>query len=221
MNQQLAQIMASPLFSGMNETNIKKVLNCLQGKIRTYDKGEIIFLTNEELRYIGVLLDGCVHMVKENSQGDKILLSIFRKGDIFGESFVCGGEQLAYTTFQTEEKTTVLFLPLQKAVKACTAPCPFHGRLFENMITLIANKNVRLMEKIDVSSQKTLREKILAYLRLEIQHKGRNPVELDISRTVLAEYLGVNRSALTRELSQMRAEGILEFDRNRFYLTGK
>ena len=218
MKKYIPKIMESPLFGGIEEPDMEKMLACMNGKVKTYHKGEIIFLMNEELRYVGVLIEGSVHMVKENSQGDKTLLSVIRKGEVFGESFACGDERFAYTTFVVVEKATVLFMPFHKVMHSCTLPCIFHHRLIENMVTMIANKNVRLMEKIDVSSQKTLREKVLSYLRLQIYYQKQNPVTLDVNRTVLAEYLDANRSALARELSLMKKEGILDFEKNRFYL---
>lgn len=218
MKKHFAQIMESPLFVGISETDLQTMLNCMGVIVKNYRKGEIIFLMNDEVRYIGMVMSGCVHMVKENSQGDKTLLSIFRKGDVFGESFACGEDRFAYTSFIATENVTVLFVPFQKVMRACNMRCAFHHRMIENMVTIIANKNVRLMQKIDVSSQKTVREKILSYLKIKQLEQGKEYVDLQISKTILAEYLGVNRSALARELSQMKADGILDYEKKRFWI---
>lgn len=218
MSNEILKMMESPLFSGITEPDMETMMKCMGGKVKKYHKGEIIFLMNDEVRYIGVVLSGCVHMVKENSQGDKTLLSIIWKGEVFGESFACGDERFAYTTFVVADNAEVLFIPFHKVMHACELPCKFHHILIENMVTIIANKNVRLMQKIDVSSQKTLRSKIMAYLELQKKIQGTNRIEMTISRTILAEYLGVNRSALARELGLMKEEGILDIDKNCFYL---
>jgi CRP-like cAMP-binding protein len=218
MKQYIAQIMASPLFARLKEEEVASMLGCMDGKVKKYSRDEIIILSSEQVQYAGILLEGCVHMVKENNLGDRTLLTIIREGEVFGESFACGDELLSYSTFVAAQNTTVFFVPLQKILYGCNLKCIYHHKLVENMVTMMANKNVRLMEKIDVSSQKTIREKILTYLQMQKQKQGEDYIDVKLSRTVLAEYLGVNRSALTRELALMKEEGILNFEKNRFYL---
>lgn len=218
MKNYMKEIAGSPLFDGFKREELETMLECAGAAVREYRKEEIIILSDDEVRYIGVVLRGSVHMIKENSMGDRTLLSIMGKGEVFGESFACGDELTSYATFVAVCPTTVLFMPFQKVMYSCDLRCVFHHRMIENMVTMIANKNVRLMQKIDVSSQKTLREKILAYLRLLEKEQKSQVVELPISRTLLAEYLSVNRSALSRELALMREEGLLEIEKNRFWL---
>ncbi len=218
MKNHIQEIKQSPLFSGIKESDLVAMLNCVGAAIKNYRKGEIILLTNDEVPYVGVILKGSVHMVIENITGEQTLLSIIREGELFGESFVCGDGLSSYTTFSAAHPATVLFMPFHKVMHTCTMKCEFHHRLIENMITMVANKNVRLMQKIDVSSQKTIRRKILSYLRMLSLEQNSLTVDLAVSRTVWAEYLGVHRSALSRELASMKEEGVLDFRKNRFYL---
>lgn len=218
MKNHIQEIMRSPLFAGIKKEDLGKMLECIGTKIKQYRKGEIIILTNDEVQYVGIVLNGSVHMVIENNMGDQTLLSIVGNGELFGESFACAGGLASYATFVAAEHTTVLFMPFQKVLHSCSLECAFHHQMIENMVIMIANKNVRLMQKIDVSSQKTIREKLLTYLKILAKEQNSRTVKLPISRTILAEYLGVNRSALSRELTLMKKDGIVDFEKNKFCL---
>lgn len=218
MKNHIQEIMASPLFAGINEKDLISLLKCMEAKIKEYRKGEIIIRTNDKVPCIGVVLNGSVHMLIENSMGDQTLLSIVESGNLFGESFACGNDMTSYTTFSAAGNSTVLFMPFRKVIHSCSPQCVFHQQMIKNMMSMIASKNLHLIQKIDVSSQKTVREKILTYLRMLAKEQNSLAVELPFGRTILAEYLGVNRSALSRELALMKKEGIVDFEKNCFYL---
>lgn len=218
MKENFNKIAASPLFHKIGRDDLQVMLECMGANVKKYHKGEIVILSSAQVQYVGVVLDGCIHMVKEQTNGEQVLLTIIRSGELFGESFVCLEGSTSYTTFLTSEKTTVLFIPFQKIMYMCDNRCPFHHMLIENMVGMLSNKNVRLMQKIDISSRKTLREKLLAYFQMEQKRQKAEQIELDINRATLADYLGVNRSALTRELSKMKEEGLIDFEKNIFSL---
>ncbi len=207
-----------PLFRDIESDNIPAMLNCLSYQVERYQKGVFISLEGEHLQNIGVILDGSVDMIKEDFWGNKTILMRMKSPMLFGETFICGTETIATVSFQASSDTTILFLPFKRVMHTCTNACAFHHRLIENMVQLIADKNLELMKKTEVVTKKTLREKILAYLSQQAQLAGSEYFEIPLGRIELAEYLCADRSALTRELNIMKQEGILDYDRNVFRL---
>ena len=206
----------SPLFEGIKPEDLQAMLTCLGYRIGTYHKGETIALEDEYIKYIGIILEGTVDMIKEDLWGNKTMLVRMRKDELFGETFACGEDSLSVVTFTVIEDASILFLPFDRVMHTCTMTCVFHHRLIENMVHIIANKNRDLMRKVEVISKKNLREKILAYLSIQSQIYQTRYFEIPLGRVELAEYLCADRSALTRELANMRAAGLIDYDMNRF-----
>ena len=205
-----------PLFNNMTEEDIDSSLKGVGAFFKEYKKDEFISLENDKLRCVGCILEGSVQMVREDIWGNKAMLILIGKNELFGETFACGSDTTAYVSFVANEMTKVLFLPFDRVLHTCSSACGHHQSLLTNMITLIAEKNARLMAKIDVISKKSLREKIAAYLMLEASNQNSKYITIPLGRVQLAEYLNVDRSALTRELNQMRDEGLIDFHKNTF-----
>ena len=214
----LKQLQKMPLFEGIKETEINSVLTCLGSYLRSYKKGELIFLAGESIKSVGVILSGAVNMIKEDIWGIQTLIVSMKTGEIFGETFACGNLSDSKVTFAVGADCLILFLPYSKVLHSCSMSCTFHHRLIENMVGLISSKNVQLIEKIEVTTKKTLREKILTYLSIQSQQQGCSYFDVPLGRLEMAAYLCADRSALTRELSQMRSEGLLDFEKNTFHL---
>ena len=206
----------SPLCDGFSEQERGTMLGCIGYHIGTFKKGGIVALEGENLRHIGIVLSGSVDMVKEDLWGHKTMLLRIRKDEIFGETFACGEDNLSVVTFQVSEDARILFLPFDRVMHSCTMACRFHHQLIENMVHIIANKNRDLMRKVEVVSRRSIREKLLTYLSIQSQTQGSRYFEIPLGRLELAEYLCVDRSALTRELAKMKDEGLLDYDRNWF-----
>lgn len=207
-----------PIFHGIQEEDIPAMLGCLGSFQKNYQKGEIILLESNEVRNVGIVLSGIVHMIKEDSEGYQTLLVTMKEGEMFGESFSCGSCLDARVTFFAAAPCTILFLPFYKIIHSCKMSCTFHHRLIENMVRLIGDKNVQLMQKIEVISKKTLREKILAYLDNQALEQHSKSFTIPLGRLELAEYLCADRSALTRELSYMERDGLIRYSKNYFHI---
>lgn len=216
MAELLPETVSSPLFAGIRQEDRRTMLNCIGFSIRRYLKGSVIALEDESIRYIGILLSGAVDMVKEDLWGNKTTILRLRQEELFGETFACGEDDRSLVTFLSAEDTSILFLPFHKVMHTCSRSCVFHRQLVENMVRVIAGKNREFLRKVEVISKKTLREKILAYLSLQSQLQGSRYFSLPLNRAELADYLCADRSALSRELSAMRSEGLIDFDRNLF-----
>jgi len=216
MQDYIDEIVDMPLFSRIQRDKLPTMLQCLGASPRSYRKGSYITLARDSIQYVGVVLDGGVQMIKEDIWGDKTILVFMKRGELFGETFSCGSMMGATVSFYSAENTRVLFLPFYKMINSCTMACEFHHRLIENMVRLIAAKNVQLMEKVEITAKKTLRKKILTYLSFQSDRAGSRSFTLPISRTELAEYICADRTALARELTHMKEEGIIDFHHNDF-----
>lgn len=206
----------SPLFSGIAPEDLKALLGCITYRVASVKKGEIISFEEEQIKQIGILLSGSVDVIKEDIWGNKTLLLRLGRDEMFGETFACGEDNISVVTFLASENAEILFLPFYRVMHNCTMACVFHHRLIENMVKILAQKNRDYMRKIEIVSKRTIREKILTYLSVQAQVQGSRYVELPLGRVELAEYLCVDRSALTRELAKMKQEGLIDFDKNCF-----
>ena len=216
--KELLKSVDSPLFAGMSPEDRVAALTCTGYHINTYKKGQIVLFEEEDVKYIGIVLQGAVDMVKEDHWGNKTMLLRLGKSDMFGETFACGEDSLSVVTFLVSTDAKILFMPFHRVMHNCANACAFHQKLIENMVKVIAGKNRELMRKIEVVSKRTIREKLLAYLSLQAQTQDSPYFDIPLGRVELADYLCVDRSALTRELAKMRDEGILDYDRNSFRL---
>lgn len=206
------------LFKGINKNNISTMLYCLGIKYKSYKKGDYIVIENDSIDYIGIILSGSLDMIKEDVWGNKTTLIRLMPLEIFGESFACGHHQEATVSFFCSKDVEVVLLPVQKVLKTCSNACPFHLKMLENMVYVMADKNRKLMKKTNIISKMTLREKILTFLSLEAEQQHKKYFEISLNRNELADYLCANRSALTRELNSMKQEGIIDFDKNTFHI---
>ena len=215
MNDILSKV-DSPLFDGIRPEDRKLMLGCIGYHIGTFRKGDIVAFESENIRHLGIVLCGAVDMVKEDLWGNRTMLVRTRRGEVFGETFACGSDSLSTVTFLVSEDAQILFLPFDRVMHSCSMACQFHHRLVMNTVRIIANKNRDLMRKVEVVSKRSIREKLLAYLSIQAQALGSRYFEIPLGRVELAEYLCVDRSALTRELAKMKEEGLIDFDRNCF-----
>lgn len=214
----ILQEVDSPLFHGIQPEDRRTMLGCIGYHVGTFRRGDIVGFEEENMKYIGIVLSGAVDMVKEDLWGNKTMLVRIGRNEVFGETFACGSDNLSVVTFLVSEDAKVLFLPFNRVMHSCTMACQFHHRLIENMVRVIADKNRDLMRKVEVVSKRTIREKLLAYLSLQAQTQNSRYFEIPLGRVELAEYLCVDRSALTRELAKMKDEGLIDYDRNCFRL---
>lgn len=208
----------APLFEGISPEERKGMLGCIGYHLENFRKGDIIAIEEENIRNVGIVLNGSVDMVKEDVWGNKVLVSRMGKDEIFGESFAWGKNKQSAVTFIVSEDARVLVIPLDRVMHSCTNTCACHHQLVENMVHIIADKNRDLIRKIEVISKRTIREKLLAYLSSQAQSQNSRYFEIPLGRTELAEYLCVDRSALTRELVKMRDDGLIDYDKNCFRL---
>lgn len=219
MNDHMEHLYNMSLFTGIKNTNLKSMLKCMGSYVKSFKKGEYISLSEDPLKSVGIVLSGTVHMLKDDVWGNENILTLAKKGELFGETFACGSTLTSTVSFFAASDSEILFLPFEKIMRSYSLDCIYHHIMIENMIILIADKNVQLMEKLEILSKKNLREKIMTFLSLKAQRNDNNKyLVIEMGRLEMADYLCVNRSALTRELSNMSSEGIIDYHKNTFRL---
>ena len=216
MNDYTNVLNRSMLFKDISDDEKADILGCLTYQIKEFRQGHVIALEGNEIRYFGLILEGSIDMIKEDVWGNRTLITRMSEGELFGETFACGIEQQSVVTFTAVGNVTVMMLPFMQVIHTCSNSCSFHEKLIRNLVHTIAMKNRSLMQKVEIITKKNLREKILAYLSIQAQMQNTRYFQIPLKRGELAQYLCADRSALTRELTQMREEGIIDFDRNTF-----
>ncbi|KXL52379.1 transcriptional activator FtrB [Anaerotignum neopropionicum] len=208
----------SQLFSGIESNDIQSLIGCLSAKEKKFDKNEVIFHQGEAIDYMGLVLSGCVHIVKEDFWGNRTILSDITPSQMFGESFACANKQDLTVSAIAVEATTVLFLDIKRILTTCSSTCLFHAHLIRNLISVLAGKNLMLTGKIEHITKRSTQEKLLSYLSAESIKAGSAMFEIPFNRQQLAEYLAVDRSAMSIELSRLQKEGFLTYHKNIFHL---
>lgn len=211
-------LMNTPLFTGISPGDLEQMLQCLGAQFSCYQKNEAIFLEGTKVQSIGVVLSGKIQVVREDYYGNRNIVAHLGPGELFAETFACAGVPSAPVSVFATEKSEILLLDCKKILSPCPSGCGFHRLLIENLLQVMARKNLYLSGKLDLLSRRTTREKLMAYLSGEAKKAGRSEFAIPFNRQELADYLGVERSAMSAQLCRMRDEGILAFDRNRFRL---
>lgn len=212
------EIKKSGIFQGISKDDLKCLISCIGIQIRKYKKGEFISIESDEVKWINVVISGTVYMIKEDIWGNETLLAVIKDSQIFGETFASSENPVSSVTFCAARETDVLLIPFHRIMHTCTTACVFHHRVIENMVLLISEKNKLLMEKLEIISQKSLRKKLLLFLSIQSRVQGCREFTVDMGRSELANYLCVDRSALSRELSAMKHDGIIDYRKNSFKL---
>ncbi|HBR08604.1 MAG TPA: Crp/Fnr family transcriptional regulator [Clostridiales bacterium] len=208
----------SPLFAGIGEEDLASMLQCLKAKSESYKKEDILLLTGQAAAYMGIVLAGRVQIVKEDFAGNRTILTEITPGNLFAEAFAFARVEHLPLMAVSVTDSEVLWLDVRCIASTCPSACPFHIRMIENMLAVLAQKNIQLNLKIEHISKRSTREKLLSYLSSQAARQGSDEFDIPFNRQELADYLCVDRSAMSAELSRMRKEGILRYQANRFSL---
>ena len=208
----------NPLFAGIESEQLESLLSCLGAKKRTYKKDTFIFRVEERASFVGLVESGSVNIIQEDFWGNRTILAHKEAGDLFGEAFSCAEiEKLPVSAIATEISKITL-INYRKIITVCPTACVFHSQLISNMLRILAANNIMLTRKIEHISKRTTREKLLAFLSAQAVQAKSNTVQIPFNRQELADYLCVERSALSRELSEMKKAELVDFEKNRFVL---
>lgn len=198
------------LFSGISQADLYALLSCLAAVERRYSKGAVILAEGEPTQWMGLVLEGRAIISCADVWGKSSILGFAEPGAVFGEAYACvPGEALLISVCAAEE-TRVLFLNVGKLLTVCGNACPFHARLIRNLLSISAGKNLQLSRRIFHTTPKSIRGRLLSYFSECAKKSGSLTFTLPFNRQQLADYLGVDRSAMSSELSKMQRDGLIQ-----------
>jgi len=202
------------LFEGITLSDFEKIFFCLSAKKKSYKKNEVILISGNIVNHIFIILSGSVQIVKENIDGKENILTELYSPEIFGEVFACANIVHSPITAIASDKSEVLFINYKKIITSCPSSCISHTKLIGNMLKLIAKKNLMLLQKIELLSKRTTRDRLLLYF--DMQRGMAKKFTIPYNREDLAAYLCVDRSAMSNEFSKMQKDGIIKYKKNIF-----
>ena len=207
-----------PLFKGVPEYSITAVMGCLRARERHYGKNEYVYNTGDPIKEIGIVLSGRLQIIKEDAWGSVTIVAELTEGMLFGEAFVLGGVGRIPLSVFAPEKSDVLFIDKDRTVTPCPSACGFHFDISANLIRILAEKNIFLTGRVEHLSKRSIKEKVLSYLSSVSSRTGSRTFFIPFDRRELADYLAVDRSALSSVLGKLKNEGIIDFNKNKFTL---
>lgn len=204
------------LFAGISENNILSMMLCFKARTKKYNKNSVILLAGDVPNETGIVLSGEIEAYRESYDGSRLLMSRLGKSDIFAEVLASSGFKSPVTVIAKTE-AEILFIRHDKMLSPCKNACATHNMLISNLLGTISGKYWELHTKIKYLTMPTLREKILEFLR-DTSDKQGEPFEVPFGRDAMAEYINADRSALSRELSKMKKDGLIDYSKNTFIL---
>lgn len=219
MKKYLSILSKSSLFKGFEEEEILSVLDCLRATVVDKERGSYIFREGDGTEVIGLVLSGETLIMQEDVWGRRNVLSKCRAGDIFGEAYALVPKTVVNVGVVAEENCKILFLNVNRMLTACSGSCKHHQKLIYNLTVVLAEKMLKFNERMTHLSRRTTREKLLSYLSLESVKCKSLSFDIPFDRQQLADYLCVDRAAMSVELSKLQKEGLLKTHKNHFQLS--
>lgn len=207
-----------PLFFGIEEPDVRMLSDCLSAAQKRFEKNSFVFLTNEKADFFGIVLSGAVHVLREDFWGNREILTRIEPGGLFGEAFACANVDRLPVSVMAAEESEILLVNCKLIFMSCPSACSFHAVLIRNLTRVLAEKNVTLTQKLEHVTRRTTRDKLLSYLSEQAKLAEGKVFDIPFNRQELADYLSVDRSAMSAELSRMRDENLLRWHRNHFEL---
>mgnify|MGYP000890736703 FL=1 len=204
------------LFDDISLDEISSLVSCLCPVIQNFGRNDFIVKSGDEFHSIGIVLEGEASVYKETLSGNRFLINKVQAGEMFGEIAAFAKQKRWPSIVQANTAVTVCFIPKDKIVGRCCSVCSYHTRLIHNMIGIVSERALMLRKKIDYISIKTMRSRLCTFLYEYYLNCGTNIFRIQMNRGQLAEFLNVSRPSMSRELSRMKDEGIIDFHLSTF-----
>ena len=218
MKKYIPVLKKTKLFAGIANDEIASMLLCLDAQVHHYKKGEYVLREGEHLSNIMILVGGRLHIQKDDYWGNRSILEQISMGEMFGEAYIAPESEPLLNDVVAAEDSVVMFFNAKQIITTCSSACRFHTMVVQNLFFSISEKNRKIVRKLSHMSKRSIREKLISYLSEEATRQNSSSFTIPFNRQQLADFLFVDRSAMSNELSKMRKEGLLEFERNRFKL---
>lgn len=204
----------NPLFQSIPKEDLSSLLDCLGASEKKVSKSTVLVYAGDKIESIGIVISGCLRISRVDNFGNDSIVTTITEGNIFAEVFIAANVEISPVTITALEDSVIVFLNYRKLLTTCKNSCPSHVRLTENLLTIIAKKSLYLNKRIEILSKRTMRDKIFTFL--EIESKGKESFIISLNREEMANYLCVDRSALSAELSRMQKDGLIRYVKNEF-----
>lgn len=208
----------TPLFQDLKKDECESLINCLSPQIRYFAKNEIIILTGDSVHHVGIILFGTACAYTEYVNGSQTLISNLTPMSVFGEILFSTKTYKSPVTVYSTSDVAAAFIEYNKVYSMCTTACAAHRIFLQNMHKAIGDKYFYLFDRINILQEKRLRARIMTYLYALKSRSEASTVTIPFSKTMLADYLLVNRSALSKELRKMEQDGIISVNGREFKL---
>ena len=209
-------ISQTALFRGCSPSEVEQMLGCLEYTIRAYQKDEIIYSRGKVITEIGIILSGSAQIESDDIWGNRSVLNVIGPGGIFAEAYACVPNEPLMVNVAANDNCEVLFLNMARIFGADENICPFYAKFISNLIVVCAKKNLELSRRIFHTSSKTIRGRLMSYFSQQVSLQKSDRITIPFDRQQLADYLGVDRSALSKELGKMKNDGLLNYHKNQF-----
>ena len=218
MKNYIPVLKRTKLFAGVAEEEIGAMLSCLDARLHEYKKGEYVLRQGEHMSFITVLVDGELHIQRDEYWGNRAIINPIAVGEMFGEAYIAPESGALLNDVVAVEDSAVIFFDVRRIITVCSSACRFHSMVVQNLFFAISEKNRKLVQKLGHMSKRSTREKLISYLSEESKRQNSARFTIPFNRQQLADFLSVDRSAMSNELCKMRDEGLLRFEKNSFTL---
>ena len=206
------------LFQGIRQEDLAAMMGCLGARDIRVKKGQFILREGESTLFVGIVLSGAAQVIREDYYGNRSIMARIEPMQLFGESYAFSGIEALPVSVVADEDSHVLMLDSRRITTCCSNACAFHNQLIFNLLHLVSTHNLMLHQKMQITAKRTTREKLMTYLLIQAKQTGKNIFTIPFDRQGLADYLEVDRSGLSAEISKLRKEGILESEKSTFKL---
>ncbi|MBQ3084545.1 MAG: Crp/Fnr family transcriptional regulator [Clostridia bacterium] len=218
MKKYLEIIKKCPLFASIEEQELFRLLDCLGAKVEHFDKKYTIMAEGNPAKWIGIVLEGSAQILQIDYYGNRSILSDLQPAEVFAEAFACAEIPSIPVTVVANEPCTVMLINSDHILHTCSNRCGFHQQLIFNLMKDLATKTLIFHQKLEILAKRTTRDKLMTYLMLCAKRAGGSKFFIPFDRQELADYLEVDRSGLSAEISKLRKEGVLKSDKKQFEL---
>lgn len=216
MEQYFEVLEKCPLFKGVQRDDISGILKCFEVKIKEYRKGETVFLQGDAVNFFGVVLEGSIQIIRNDYYGNRSIVTTAMPSQLFAETFAFTKASSVPLSAWASSDSTIMLINPEKIIGQCSRACSFHSRIISNLIKVMASKNLEINKKLEIVSKRTTRDKLMTYLFLTSQELGIKSFTVPFNRQELADYLEVDRSGLSAEISKLKKDGKLLCRRSEF-----
>lgn len=204
------------IFSGLNTKELEELFNWLGYTTKNFSKGDTIFMAGDKIQTMGIIVKGSANIESNDVWGNKSIFDNVRAGQVFAEVYACAPDEELMVDVVAAESCEIVFLNMKKLFNEHSYTYSFQDKFMANLLKVMTYKNLNLSRKIYHTSSKSIRGRIVSYLSDLSMKMGNNEIEIPFNRQQLSDYLCVDRSALSNELSKMQKEGLLKYNKNKF-----